>query len=136
MIARFSWQGIVARTLFSAIMVFMVYNPSGHSYLHWVSGGLSPFWPKFTIGLFLLLAHGAIWATIIGVLKLRGVVLVTLTLIGGCMSVAQLFGTGGAGSATRVTVMLCILAMLYSIGLSWSLIHHRLAGITHVETIK
>jgi hypothetical protein len=136
MTARFSWQGIVARTLFSATMVFMVYNPSGHSYVHWVSGGFSPFWPKFTIGLLLLLAHGAIWGTIIGVLKWHGVLLVTLTLIGAWISIAQLFGTGGTASTTRFTILLCILTMLYSIGLSWSLIHHRLSGITHVETIK
>lgn len=136
MSTRFSWQGIVARTLFSALMVFMVYNPSGHSYLHWVSEGLSPFWPKVTVGLFLLLAHGAIWATIIGVLKRRGVLLITLTLTGAWISIAELLGTEGVRGTTGLIVPLCIITMLYSIGLSWSLIHHRLAGVSHVESIK
>jgi hypothetical protein len=26
--------------------------------------------------------------------------------------------------------------MVYAVGLCWSLLHHRLAGITHVEVLK
>lgn len=134
--AHFDWKSVVARVLFSLFVVFAVYNPSGRSYWHWLWDGAWGFWPKLTVGLMLALAHAAIWMTLLGLLRWRGVLLVALTATSAWVSVSQLIGLGSAGWDGVVVVPLGILSMVYAAGLSWSAIHHRIAGITHVEQLK
>ena len=40
-----SWQGVIVRFLFTALMVFATFNPSGYSYYHWVANSL----PEFSV---------------------------------------------------------------------------------------
>ena len=134
MTGHFDWRGVVARLLFSAFAVFAVYNPSGHSWWHWLWRGEAGFWTKLAVTLLLLGLHGVIWATVLGVLKRRGVLLVLATAFAGAMALAPLVPASPVEGG-RVLLLLAMVVLLYAAGLSYSHLHHRLAGITHVEKV-
>ncbi|RYI98725.1 MAG: hypothetical protein EON47_18780 [Acetobacteraceae bacterium] len=134
MTTQFDWRGVAARVLFSSFAVFAAYNPSGHSWWHWLWRGEAGFWTKLAVTLLLLGLHGVIWATVLGVLKWRGVMLVLATLFASAMALAPLVPASPVEGG-RVLLLLVMVALLYAVGLSYSHIHHRLAGISHVEKV-
>ena len=134
--ARFDWRALLARILFSLLVVFAVYNPSGRSYWHWIWNDDAGFWPKFTMGLVLLAVHASIWMTVLAVLRWKGVVTVLLILIGGWISISQAMGPGLLGGGSIAVVPLLLLSLLYAWALSWAYIMHRVTGVVHVEKVK
>jgi len=133
MTERFGWRGLVARVLFSGFVVFAVWNPSGESYWHWVVQGSGGFWPKAAVGLGLLFVHGTIWLSLLSALRWRGVILLSLLLLATWQSLAALAPARGGDSVSAGTAILTGLALLYAAGLSWSHIHHRIAGLVHLD---
>jgi hypothetical protein len=134
--ARFDWRGVVARALLCLFLVFAVYNPSGTSYVHWVLGGFGWFWAKLAVGALLAIIFLLLWRTTRGVLGTRGVVLTLLVCIGSGMTLAHLTGTGIFTGNTLLMWALVSLAAIFTAGLCYSHLHHRLGGITHTEEIK
>ena len=93
-VQRFDWRGVVARALFSLFVVFAVYNPTGTSYLHWVTGGPELGWAKLAVGAALLIVLRLMWRTTIGVLGWPGVVLILLVCLGAGITVLGATGNG------------------------------------------
>lgn len=133
---HFDWKAALARVLFSLFVVFAVYNPTGRSYWHWVWDGQGHFWPKLTVGLMLLLVHAAIVATLFGALGRKGVALVTIVVLSGWVTVARLTDLSSLSVEGLAILPLGVVSLVYASGLCWSLLHHRLAGINHVEILK
>lgn len=129
----FDWTSLAARVLFSFLVVFAVYNPSGHSYWHWSLQGDAAAWTKILAGLTLIGVHGVVIKSVLGVLKWRGVILVALTLFAGWMAIPTSIGIG-EWAGGRIA-LLAGLSLVYATGLSYPHIHHRLAGIVHVEKV-
>lgn len=136
MTRRFDWTSIIARILFSFFAVFAVYNPSGHSYWHWIAQGSAGFWAKLAVGLALLLLHAFIVSSTISVLKWKGLAVVSALLFSGWMAISQQAGLEPGGVSGAVLLALIGLALVYAAGLSYSHIHHRIAGVTHVEKVN
>jgi hypothetical protein len=135
MTQRFDWTSIVARVLFSFFVVFAVYNPTGHSYWHWMQQGSAGFWTKLAVGIGLLVLHIFICSTTLSVLKWRGVALIVALLFSAWMALSGQAGLDQGGASRTIVVALTGLALLYAAGLSYSHIHHRIAGIAHVEKV-
>lgn len=133
--SHISWDGVAARLLFSLFVVFATYNPSGRSYWHWLWNGQAGFWTVLAVGLVLLLVHLALFLTLRGLLGWKGLFLVGLTLASLMLAAAEL-GLASLSGNWSGTAPLVLLSLLYTFGLSWSLVHHRAAGITHVEPLK
>jgi hypothetical protein len=133
---RFDWRGVVARGLFSLFVVFAVYNPSGTSYLHWVAGGFELFWAKLAVGAFLLAVLWVLWRTTLGVLKPLGVGLMLAICLGAGATIIGATGNGIFEGNTLLMWLLVSLAALFTAGLCYSHLHHRLGGISHTEEIK
>lgn len=136
MTERFDWTSLLARVLFGFFIVFAAYNPSGHSFWHWALNGSAGVWTKFSVGTALLGMHGFVITNVLGVLKWRGILLIVALLFGSWMALAPSTGFGGWNGSGIVIVLLSGLALLYAAGLSYSHIHHRLAGVSHVEKVK
>ena len=130
-----SWDGIAARLLFSLFVVFATYNPSGRSYWHWAWEGEAGFWTRLAVGLVLLLTHLALFFTLHGLLGWKGLLLVGTTFVV-LMLAAWELGLAQLSGSWSGTAPLVLVSLLYTFGLSWSLVHHRAAGITHVEPLK
>jgi hypothetical protein len=135
MTQRFDWTSIVARVLFSFFVVFAAYNPSGHSYWHWMQHGSAGFWAKLTVGIVLLVLHIFVCSSTISVLKWRGVLVVVALLFSGWMALSRQAGLDQGGVGGTIVVLQTGLALLYAAGLSYSHIHHRISGVLHVEKI-
>jgi hypothetical protein len=135
MTQRFDWTSIVARVLFSFFVVFAVYNPTGHSYWHWMQQGSAGFWTKLAVGIGLLVLHIFICSTTVSVLKWRGVALIVALLFSAWMALSGQAGLDQGGASRTIVVALTGLALLYAAGLSYTHIHHRIAGIAHVEKV-
>lgn len=131
----FDWTSLVARVLFGFFIVFAVYNPSGHSYWHWVFQGEGGFWLKFSVGMGLLGVHAMVITSVLGVLKWRGVLLITATLFGGWMAISTSTGMGSWSASSAIMVLLTGLSLIYATGLSFPHLHSRLSGIAHVEKV-
>ncbi|MGK7866926.1 DUF6524 family protein [Falsiroseomonas sp. E2-1-a20] len=135
-VPRFDWRGVVARGLFCLFVVFALYNPSGYSYLHWLAQGFGWFWLKLAVGTVLAVVLLMLWRTTSGVLKRPGIVLVLLFCLGIGMSWAHVTGLPVLGADSLLVWALLSLAVLFTTGLSYSHLDHRLGGITHTEEIK
>ena len=124
-----SFVGIVIRIVISIALVLVTYNPSGHSFVHWVFTDLSTFDPlKAFLGVLILVAWVVFVRTARTALGTLGILLSALLL--GTL-VWLLFGLhllSNAGSSTMVWIVLVATGIVLGIGLSWSLIRQRATG--------
>lgn len=132
---RFDWISITARVLLSFFVVFATYNPSGHSYWHWIILSDASFWSKFTIGAVLFAMHSIALTTAIGALKWRGILLIVVIMFGAWRTLSPQVGFMGSDTPDTAVVLLSGVAFVYAAGLSYSHFHHRLAGVVHVEKV-
>jgi hypothetical protein len=56
-LSRYDWRAVVARLLFSLLLVFSIYNPSGYSFWHWVQSSSGNPWAKAFVGVVLFGIH-------------------------------------------------------------------------------
>ena len=110
-------------------VVFATYNPSGHSYFHWLidpdEGRLSL---KILVGLGLLvlnLTFGYATARAIGWTGVLATAALFAATVWALLDAGYLTGLAFWG---WVTVLLTLLATLFAIGVSWSYIRNRLSG--------
>jgi hypothetical protein len=134
--AAFDWRGVVARALFCLFLVFAVYNPSGTSYVHWVFSGFDWFWAKVAVGAVLFAVFAMLWKTAKGVIGHAGIVLVLLISVGTTATLSHVTGHVLLDGMAMIVWLLVSIAAVFTVGLSWSHFHHRLAGITHTEELK
>lgn len=127
--SQFSYPHLIVRWVAAAFIVFATYNPSGHSYYHWLTDTDDGRWSlKVLVGLSLIVLHFTF-------------VFATIRSIGrtGTVTVVALFGTAiwtlldhgylrDIGPWTWVTIVLALAASLLAIGVSWSHIRARLSG--------
>lgn len=125
----FSYPNLVARWLAAMFVVFATYNPSGHSYFHWLmdpdEGRLSL---KILVGLGLLvlnLTFGYATARAIGWTGVLATAALFAATVWALLDAGYLTGLAFWG---WVTVLLTLLATLFAIGVSWSYIRNRLSG--------
>lgn len=133
---RFDWLSIAARVLLSFFIVFATYNPSGHSYWHWMLMSDAGSWSKFTIGAVLFAMHAIVLTTATGALKWRGILLIAVILFGAWRALSHQVGFMEGNTPGTAVVLLSGLAFVYAAGLSYSHFHHRLAGVVHVEKVS
>ncbi|GAB6047229.1 hypothetical protein JCM19379_10530 [Methyloparacoccus murrellii] len=126
-------MGILLRFLMALVLVFATWNPSGHSYLHWLLRSL----PDITAPL-----------AFTGVVLLIGWVLflhATLESLGflGVLLAAAFFGTltwlffdqGWITAENGIVtyVSLVVLAAILAVGMAWSHLWRRLSGQVEVD---
>jgi hypothetical protein len=129
-----SWGGVVARLVFATALVLLTFNPSGHSFYHWLTQppvGITAV--KAFVGVLLLIC----WLVC---LRTAHVALGTVGVVLG----AALFGTAAwllvdahwidlSGTEAKTWAMLVTLGLVLGIGLSWSLIRARATGQVEVQ---
>jgi len=124
------------RLLAALVLVFVTFNPSGYSYLHWVRGAFSGDGLQaihFFAGL-ILLAGWAIF--VIATNRSLGIMgtLLGVAVIGVSFWLLVDIGLIHVGSANTVTwLALLALGILLAVGLSWSHVWRRLSGQLEVD---
>ncbi|MBU0724603.1 MAG: hypothetical protein KJ904_06925 [Alphaproteobacteria bacterium] len=110
-------------------LVFATYNPSGHSYFHWVMDMESGRWSiKILVGLCLIVLHLTFAYATARAIGAVGVLATTTLFSSAVWALVDLGYLSDLGLWGWVTVILSLLATLLAIGVSWSYIRNRLSG--------
>jgi energy-converting hydrogenase Eha subunit H len=129
-----SWAGVVWRVVFAILLVMATFNPSGHSFYHWLTSapaGITA--TKAFVGVLLLIGWVFCVRTAFVSLGMLGLVLGAALF--GC-AVWVLVDTGLlslTGMTSMTWVVLLILGLLLGLGLSWSLVRARATGQVEVQ---
>ena len=129
--------GVMSRFLASLMLVLATYNPTGHSFVHWVAGAFPHLGPlQLMVGIGLL----ALWLFVVHAtwrsLGTAGVVLGLAFFA----AMVWLFTTWGWFSLSNnnalIWAALLMMAGLLTLGLCWALIQARITGQAVVEEVK
>jgi hypothetical protein len=132
----FSTSGMLARIAFSLAIVFLTFNPSGHSYYHWLTQDLMPIRPEVVIAGILLL--GAWLFFVRSTFNSMGTVGVVLLLALLASIVWWMIAQGWLSVENRSSmawVLLTCLGLLLGIGMSWAHIRARISGQASVDRV-
>jgi len=133
---QFNAVGILWRVLFSLALVFLTFNPSGHSYYHWVKESVPHVQPLIAIcGILLTGAWLFFVRSTLSSMGAAGVVLlmalfgaiVWWTVSNGWLSLAD--------RATTAWIVLTMLGLVLGIGMSWAHIRQRISGQASVDRV-
>jgi hypothetical protein len=136
-VQRFNMGGLIGRFFASLVLVLATYNPSGYSFVGWVSGNFPRVQPLQAVigvallGLWTFFGH-ATWRSLgtlgvaLGLAFFAAVI--WLVTSWGWLSISN-------HGALAWTVLLIIACML-TLGLSWALIRVRVSGQAVVEEVQ
>lgn len=134
---NFSFVGFLLRFAAALVLVFVTYNPSGYSFVHWVGASgmkIQPLQALAGIGLL------AAWAFFVNStarsLGTIGVVLAAAFFA----ALIWLFVSWGwfslKDTGVVTWVVLLMLSFLLAVGLSWSHVRRRVAGQADVDEVS
>ena len=129
-----SWSGVIVRIVLAIALVLASYNPSGHSFYHWLTeppAGITAI--KGLLGVVLLIGWAVSLRTVHVALGALGVILgVALLAALAWVFVGQRWLDLNTPSAVAWLALL-ILGTVLGLGLSWSLIRARFTGQLEVQ---
>ena len=133
---EFNLGNVLLRILFSLALVFLTFNPSGHSYYHWLLDSMTQVRPPVVIAGIVLL--GAWLFFVRATFTSMGTAGVVLVLAFFAAIIWWLVTQGWLSvenrSAMAWAVLTC-LALLLGIGMSWAHIRARVSGQASVDRI-
>jgi hypothetical protein len=133
---QFNAVGILWRVFFSLALVFLTFNPSGHSYYHWVKESVPHVQPLIAIlGILLIGAWLFFVRSTLSSMGAVGVVLL-MALFGAI--VWWMVSNGWLSLADRATtawIVLTMLGLVLGIGMSWAHIRQRISGQASVDRV-
>ena len=130
------FYAFLLRMIFAYVCVFAFYNTTGISLWHWPTESRFAFWMKITVGLALLASYFIMaWSTY-GALKLKGILFSSIIISSIWITLVEFLAMLGHSRPELGLIFLSSIATLFGIGINYSPIHYRLAGIGHTEVIQ
>jgi hypothetical protein len=129
-----SWSGVFLRIVLAVALVMATYNPSGHSFYHWLTdppAGVTAV--KALAGVFLLIGWVVCLRTAFVALGWLGMFLGTALLATLTWVFVDMKWIDIGQSTTIAWLALLILGTVIGLGLSWSLVRARLTGQVEVQ---
>jgi hypothetical protein len=129
-----SWSGVVVRIVLAIALVLATYNPSGHSFYHWLTeppAGITAI--KALLGVVLLIGWAVSLRTVHVALGSLGVVLGVAFLAALAWVFVEQRWLDLDTPSSVAWLALLILGTVLGLGLSWSLIRARLTGQVEVQ---
>jgi hypothetical protein len=133
---QFNIVSLVWRIVFALALVLLTFNPTGHSYYHWLMDGFPAVQPlEVVVGILLVIAWVVFVRSTLAATGALGLVLM-LALFG---SIVWWMASRGwldvSNRSAMAWVVLVILGLVLGIGMSWSHIRRRLSGQAAVDRI-
>jgi hypothetical protein len=133
---RVGWRGMLLRVLAALALVFLTYNPTGHSYYHWALTNPANFSALQALAGALLLAGWVFYLrAAISSLGWLGVILLLLILGALVWLLVEQKILDPSQPGVPSWIALVLLALVLGIGMSWSLVQRRLTGQVDVDEI-
>jgi hypothetical protein len=129
-----SWSGVIVRIVLAIALVLATYNPSGHSFYHWLTeppAGITAI--KALLGVVLLIGWAVSLRTVHVALGSLGVVLGVAFLAALAWVFVEQRWLDLDTPSSVAWLALLILGAVLGLGLSWSLIRARLTGQVEVK---
>lgn len=129
-----SWAGVIWRMVFAVALVLLTFNPTGHSFFHWLTAppaGITA--SKSFTGILLLIGWLFCLRTAFVALGRLGVVLVAALLATGVWLLVDAGLIAISGASTMTWIALVLVGVLLGLGLSWALIRERATGQVEVQ---
>lgn len=135
--------GLLLRILGALALVYATFNPTGHSYFHWVlapligmgapSGGSAAL--KFLAGVLLVIGWVVVLQATRRSIGLTGAFL-ALALCGGLIwLLIEQHVVSPTGSAAIAHIALVAIGLVLGVGMSWSLFSRRLTGQVDTDQV-
>lgn len=135
--------GLLLRMLGALVLVYATFNPTGHSYFHWVvapligmgapSGGSAAL--KFLAGVLLVIGWVVVLQATRRSIGLTGAFL-ALALCGGLIwLLIEQHVVSPTGSAAIAHIALVAIGLVLGVGMSWSLFSRRLTGQVDTDQV-
>ena len=139
-VTAFSWTGFLIRLAVAILLVFSTYNPSGHSWAHWLieSYNASDMRnPLLWLAAVVLVIGWAIYLRATArSLGFWGLILVA-ALFAALLYTLIYFGWLSFDNPTVMSyVALILLSLVLAIGISWSHIRRRITGQIDVDDVE
>jgi len=128
--------GVLLRILAALLMVLVTFNPSGHSFLHWLAHDFPHFQPlQAVVGLVLLICWiSYVTATLrsLGILGVSLLLALFAALVWLAVDSGWLSLQGGSALAWIAVVAV---GLILGVGMCWSFVRRRLSGQADVDEV-
>lgn len=133
---EFDFGAFLWRLLFAVALVLLTFNPTGHSYYHWLVDGFPSVQPVEAVaGIALLAAWIFFVRSTLAAMGALGVVLM-LALFGAIVWWVVSMGWLDVNNRSAMAwVVLLILGLMLGIGMSWGHIRRRISGQASVDRV-
>jgi hypothetical protein len=133
---EFGFKDFLWRLIFSVALVLLTFNPTGHSYYHWLADGFPSVQPlEVVAGIALLGAWIFFVRSTMAAMGTLGVVLL-LALFGAIVWWVVSQGWLDVSNRSAMAwVVLLILGLVLGIGMSWSHIRREVSGQSAVDRV-
>jgi hypothetical protein len=133
---EFGFKDFLWRLVFSVLLVLLTFNPTGHSYYHWLADGFPSVQPLEAVaGIALLGAWIFFVRSTMAAIGTLGLVL----LLGLFAAIVWWVVSQGwldvSNRSAMAWVVLLILGLVLGIGMSWSHIRREVAGQSSVDRV-
>jgi hypothetical protein len=133
---EFGFKEFLARLLFSVALVLLTFNPTGHSYYHWLAEGFPSVQPlEVVAGIALLGAWIFFVRSTLAAMGTLGVVLLLALFAAIVWWVVSQGWLDVGNRSTMAWVVLLILGLVLGIGMSWSHIRREFSGQASVDRV-
>jgi hypothetical protein len=134
---KLTWGGFMLRFVAACALVLVTFNPSGHSFLHWVSAAFPHLVPLQAVaGIVLLIGWVIYLRATLRSLGAIGVLLV-FAFLAALIWLLVSWGWIDIHTGSALTwVALMLVALVLAAGISWSSLRRRLTGQADVDEVS
>ena len=133
---EFDFLGFLWRMLFALALVLLTFNPTGHSYYHWLADGFPSVSPAEAIaGILLLLGWIFFVRTTLSAIGTLGIVLMAALFSSIVWWIVSKGWLDVGNRSVMAWIVLLILGLMLGVGMSWSHIRRRLSGQAAVDRV-
>jgi hypothetical protein len=133
---KFDLGSLLGRLLFSLALVLLTFNPTGHSYYHWLADGFPSIQPLEAIaGIALLIAWLVFVRSTLAAIGTLGLVLLIAFFAAVVWWVVSRGWLDVSNRSAMAWVVLLVLGLVLGIGMSWSHVRRNLSGQASVDRV-
>jgi len=133
---EFSFLDFLWRLLFAVALVLLTFNPTGHSYYHWLADGFPSVSPAEAIaGLLLLIGWIFFVRTTLSSIGTLGLVLMAALFAAIVWWIVSKGWLDVSNRSAMAWIVLLILGLMLGVGMSWSHIRRRISGQASVDRV-
>jgi hypothetical protein len=133
---EFGFLDFLWRLLFAVALVLLTFNPTGHSYYHWLVDGFPSVSPAEAIaGLLLLIGWIFFVRTTLSSIGALGLLLMAALFAAIVWWIVSKGWLDVSNRSAMAWIVLLILGLMLGVGMSWSHIRRRISGQAAVDRV-